>query len=381
MHDLNADLRDDGDETFSVPRERVASAVRRIVAVLQDEPGVPPTCRVEPSTHDGVSPLEVDAIDDAVSAILGAEAGAKSHTFAPLTSGRFPILQALHRKYASVLPPPRHVRIDGEDDYAAFRAMRCAPYIDALEDRITALEGVVLHHVSDDHAGRLAALEDAFARHVSDHVVGDEFGHSVVRADTNEGLTAFQDAFDMHAALSAARTGGTKVPLSLSPRQARAVDCWIDGDEILSSVRVVGLDGTPRILTTGTPVARHVEPTTRLAMAAGVDPVELVGVFEDLVGVVGGRSLLPQIAVALPTLLKHPKGSVAKVTFDGDPALSAAFELAARAERGDRAAHTEAERVRRAPGGAKLMTEAGKRLAESKRGKPSSGLSRSRGGI
>lgn len=353
---MSDDFDTDEDE-----RARLASVVLEILKQAQRLRLPPPPLLVEPATHDPTDPFTVEvACGDDLAAILGGASAPGPAPFQALVCGDFPVLQRLYRRFVTATPPPRIVRLDTIESDAAFRDARRAPYLADLDTRLTALEQKVAEHVADHHGGgRLAELERRFDEHVrrgDPHEDEDILGEEAARA------------------VETAKTGGSRIPLSLPPASADKVECWQDGDEILCSIKLPGPDGRIRIATTGSPAERHVEEAVTYAEEAGIAPVDVVGILPVMAQSLGGGALVTQLAAAAPHLLSRPEvlaGApfVGRVTPRSDPALAATAALEQLRQRGHAQAANEMARLAAIPEGAVLVGRAVERLARGQREK------------
>lgn len=141
----------------------------------------------------------------------------------------------------------------------------------------------------------------------------------------------------------------THVPLSLPPQFEGKIRCWRDGDEICCSIQLPGPDGQLRIATTGTPAATHAEEVVGYAVGAGVDPVDVLGVLPTVANILGGGSLVPQLAQVAPTLLKAAgkRGVPVSATIAPtvDPAVAALATMKSMCAKGDQQACDELAQI------------------------------------
>lgn len=272
-----------------------------------------------------------------------------------------PLFDRIRRRFSEALPEPKAVRVDDEASYREFREARREPYIRKLEARLDALERALAEHVSDRHGGgRLTALEDRLARHV-----GDPDAHR--RALPALPATAGSDV--LGAALAEVAHGGSRIALPIRESREGKIECWRDGGEILCSARVLGDDGRPRVLTSGTQARRHACEVARCAALAGLDAEDTLIVGPPLVEVLGAASLLPEICRAAPQLVSRAGSGtfVGAMVPDSDPRVAAAMALLQRAQLGDRRAAAESAVLGRLDGA--LFEDARERLVRAQREK------------
>jgi hypothetical protein len=317
-------------------KEAVVKAAKQVIAKAQSTRLPPPAMHVEPCESDCASFQIEQDLNDMVMEALGAAPSVDSSrkTPAPFVSSSsvvFPVFSRLYGKFAAAMPSPKLVRVDDEESYADFRDFRRSPYLEALATQIDDLE-------------------------------------TALQASTDT------DASSLGDALQKASTGGIKVPLSLHPMSKGKIECWQDGPEIVCSVRFLAPDRSIRIVTTGTPIEKHIEEVSSYADEADVDPYEIIGVLPVIAQVLGGGSLVPQIVAASPVLFSRRdvignKTFVGKLECSGDPSLAAAMEFCQLCQKGDRQALVEARAIRQTPGGAALLGVAERRLSSAQRSK------------
>ena len=232
-----------------------------------------------------------------------------------------PMYDGLHANYARAIPKPKQVRVDCDASYAEFRDARRGPYLEELAERVAALEEMLAQHVTDDRE-----VADALARHVAQAV-----------------------------------HGGDEIPMP------RGTSAWLDGDEILCSVRVMGSQG-PKVITTGVPLSSAVDEVVVGALDGDIEPETVLGLVPVLACVLGAGGLVPQMCRAIsarPELLGREGVSV--LAANTDPNLAAAMGLLQRAQQGDQRANAEVLALRDARRG--LMKRAGKQLDRGQRDK------------
>lgn len=220
----------------------------------------------------------------------------------------FPIYSELLKKYQAAVPAPKLVRIDTPESYRDFRDSRRVKYILGFD------------------------------------------------ADPSE------------QALKAADKGGLDVPVALPPWAKDKVECWQDGDEVLSSIRVPSPDGTVRHMTTGSPVRRHAEEAMVAARQSQVAPEDCLVVVALLAPTLGCGSLIPQMCCAYPEVFSRPdvvakRASVGIMASPTDPAFAAMMALVQMGQAGDEGARRELREM--SVGGlGNLVGEAVERVAQ-----------------
>lgn len=248
-----------------------------------------------------------------------------SREFAPSVSSVLPVFSGLYRKFVSAFPVSKIVRADDGKSYK-----------DLLEKRVETLEKAFGAHVSDGHGGDLG------------DVIGSE----------------------------PKRVIGERVPLSLPPGLRNRVACWQDGSEIVCSLISNGKDGEKFVLTTGAPAWRSVDEVVGYAAEAGVDPVDVVGVLPVVAQIMAGGSLVEELLAVEPNFQARrevvggcfPIVGRTEIGFV-TPVLAALVALLQRAQKGDKQALTEAEKVSQTENGKKLITKANEVLGEEQRRK------------
>lgn len=256
-----------------------------------------------------------------------------------------PVFDDLHQRFADALPAPKYVRLDTPESYAAFREARRAPYIAALDARLTALEAAVAAHIADDHGGgKLDALQDAFDRHLA-------------------------------AGIGLAAQGGEPIALPMRACAEGKIECWQDGPEILCSIRLPGPDGIVRVATSATPAADAVEETLGCAIAEDLEPDEVIIIVPPMAQVLGASELVPEICGVALELLGCSGGApfVGVMLPAADPATAAAMALLQRCQGGDRRACAEAAKMARSHRA--LIEDARDRLVAGQKAKANGRLS------
>jgi len=245
--------------------------------------------------------------------VLGAETG-------DVPVGKYPLYDQLRARFRAAIGPAKLVRIDGDDaSYADFRTARRQSYLDDLEARVSKLEQGVAEHTADHHGGgRVARLEDELRQHLawsgdnSTQVLGD------------------------------ALRGGRLVSLALSPQQRRAIECWLDVDEVLVSVRL-----SPHCtITTGQPVQPVIEELVGCAEVVGCCGLDALVIGCEFAPSVVGHQLLSDLSRFVSTFgTRKGKTILGAGTYvmrpQADPETAAAMALLQRAQQRDRQALRE----------------------------------------
>jgi len=322
-----------------VSRETQVAAAREIVRQAQASRLPAPFLRVEPSTGD-VGDVDVeDVLGELLGVIEDDESDAPA-PFTPVDSYDFPVTQKLHRKFKAALPSPKVMRVDTEESYKKFMDEKRAPYIAELEQRVARAEAALAQHASDGHGVAMDVL-----------------------------------GADVEQAKQRALTGGDEIPMSLPPGTEKHVKVWQDGGQICCSMRLPGPDGKVRIATASSPVERHVEEVLCYTEDGDVNPMEVMGALPMMAQILGGGSLVTQIAAAASELLARPevkagKPFVGKVTPVSDPAVAAIMALLQMCRAGDKRALKEVKKLRAMPGSDALFAAAQKGFEEAEKARP-----------
>ena len=256
--------------------------------------------------------------------------------------GGLQMFQTLERGFRRLMPPPRAVRVDGEEGYREFREARREPYVAALAERLDALEARVAAHLADEHGGgRVARLEEALARHLAERVDGD-------------GAEALRDCL---------RVGGSRVPLDVPTRWRRRAAAWQDGPEVLVTICVDSPRGEKLFATSGAPLADHFDEVAAAATDEGI-PLALV---VDVPQSIAAESILAGLASAAGDLAGCGEAFVGALSF-GDPVKAAAMSLIQHCQRGSRRARQELAALWHG-GGEGMLREAGEILLREQRGR------------
>lgn len=309
-----------------VSKSASVRAVRRVIQEAQRSRLPPPDILVQADSGDVGEISDHDVLSELLGVVCG-----DAPTFTPEASPDYPITQKLYQKFRATLPSPKRVRLDTEDTYRKYLDEKRAPYLAKLAERLSELERVVTAHVSDPYAHEYMHDTD---------VLGDEV--EILR--------------------ERAAVCGERVPLSLPPWADGKIDCWQDGEIIYCSIRVPSPDGKPRILTTSTPAARHIEEVLGYASDAGVDPVEVMGVLPVLAQILGGGSLVSQLSRAAPQMMADGAPFIARVTPVCAPDIAAVTALLQLCRKGDSRACEELVRLKSISNGEALVISAEKCL-------------------
>ena len=101
------------------------------------------------------------------------------------------------------------------------------------------------------------------------------------------------------------------IPLSFSqPDAYQHVATWKQGDNLYASMRIVGWDGLPRVLTATTPYSREVATVVGYAAKAGLSPSQTLAAVDPLARTLGASKLIPQLAAASPGVLRAVHGKI-----------------------------------------------------------------------
>lgn len=327
----------------AVSKDVQVAAVRAILKQAQRLRLPPPELDVTPANGD-VGELEDNNMLDEVLGALDPDAPASTipAPFTPVDSPDYPLTQDLYRKFKAATPAPKVMRVDTEESFGVFMSMKRKPYLEDLDDRVTALEQL--------HSAREA-----------DPTI-----------DPNDQPTDVLGA-QIDTARARAAVAGDSIPLSLSPDAEGKVAAWQDGEQIYCSMRLPGPDGQPRIATTSTPVSRHMEEAVSYASNANVDPIAIIGVLPALTQVLGGGALVTQLARAAPALLSRPEVVQGKVFVGAvvpkvDPSVAAVMSLVQLCQAKNPQACAEVLSLKKSAKGTQLITAALKGIAAAKGG-------------
>ncbi len=259
--------------------------------------------------------------------VIGADAG--------VAQGSFPLFDLIRARFRSAVGEPKLVRVDTESSYEAFRNIRRKPHLEALDARLARLEYLFAQHVSDGHGGYFD---------VSDVPSDEDYLQELVGT-----------------VVDAAR-GGKRVPLGLPVLRGK-VECWLDGDEVVLSVRFPS-----SIVTTGVPIQPELEDVVGCAERVGCVGLEALVVGAQLAPSTAGRRLLGDVARVKEKLKRERPPRVAVLKPRADAGLAAAMALLQRCQSGDRVACREVMSMAHGEGGG-LIEEASDRLARAQEDK------------
>jgi hypothetical protein len=130
----------------------------------------------------------------------------------------------------------------------------------------------------------------------SEYLLG-AFGDYATASDFMLGVNAL-DAF------TASVYGIEDIPLSYNKRDQPHLTSWKSGDNLYSSMRVMGWDGQPKIITSTTPFKRAAETVLGYVERAGIDPARAQPMLDSLTRQLGASSLVPPMAAASPGILE-----------------------------------------------------------------------------
>jgi len=319
-----------------VSRETQVAAAREIVRQAQASRLPAPFLRVEPTTGD-VGDVDVEDVLGELLGVIEDDESDEPAPFTPVDSYDFPVTQKLHRKFKAALPSPKVMRVDTEESYKKFMDEKRAPYIAELEQRVARAEAALAQHASDGHGVAMDVL-----------------------------------GADVEQAKQRALTGGDEIPMSLPPGTEKHIKVWQDGGQICCSMRLPGPDGKVRIATAASPVERHVEEVLCYTEDGDVNPMEVMGALPMMAQILGGGSLVTQIAAAAPQLLARPEVCagevfVGKVTPVSDPAVAAIMALLQMCRAGDKQALKEVKKLRAMKGSDALFAAAQKGFEEAEK--------------
>lgn len=212
-----------------------------------------------------------------------------------------PVFNSLYRQFADVLPSPKLARVDDVMSYADFRASRRAPYMSNFESRLNALP--------DNDSGDFSAVLRQF--------------------------------------LDETMRGGSAIHLPIPECRTGQIECWLDGDEILCTVRFSCGDGRMRMVTSGTSVADHANEVVGHAVAIGAAAEDVMTVGPSVVQVLGAAKLVEDICAVAPTVIDSCNGRSATVGLVSatDPSIAAAMSLLQRCQQGDWSAIADVKRL------------------------------------
>jgi hypothetical protein len=149
------------------------------------------------------------------------------------------------------------VRLDDAESYDQFRAWRRWPYLQSLDTRLRNLETEFRQHIADGHGAPVTVLGDAAVRTID----------------------------------TAAR-GGVAIPLPCCADGA--VECWLDGADLLCTVRFMAPDGV-RAATASAPAAPAVNEVVGAAWESGIDWSDVKVLGGTLASLVGADALVTAV--------------------------------------------------------------------------------------
>jgi hypothetical protein len=275
----------------------------------------------------------------------------------------FPLYKKALHHFQAAEAPVRVARIDTDATYNDFVGERA---IKELGRRLTELRAFVEDHVSDKHGKPIAAMS--------------EWKEVIGAAEAVNSLKAASTTDEATAALP-------QVPLDLPDFAQGKVKCWLDGDDVVVSLRFCAADGTPRYATMAARPRVDAEEITGWAHRAGINPVTVLGILPDLAASATGKRLVRDAAGA--ALQAQRRLDVVGMTDDGENAepvlltnggdestapLAALMYVEQLADAGDEQATHEMTIIRAAaetPRGreiaAPILAESTKRLAQGRK--------------
>ncbi len=215
-----------------------------------------------------------------------------------------PLFDRIKQRFHSAIPSPKVARVDDADSYHEFRHRRVEAKVAEIESRLRQLETAYAVHAADQHGGgRVAALEAALDKHIAEAVHGEQ-----------------------------------TVSLPIAAMRDGRLGCWVDGDEVLCTAVVRGVDGRPRFVTSGEHLGKHMQEAVVCGMQVGADPEDIVECAPSVAHVLGAVALIPQVlgvARELTACAGDSRSFVATLSCSSDPAVAATMALLQRAEQGD----------------------------------------------
>lgn len=304
-----------------------AAAVREVVRKARDNRQPPPRMRAV----DADAPEEPDLVEGwfsnialETSEMIGVE-------------NAFPLMTKLLTRFGAGQEKPRYVRVDTEESYQAFLAS-CSPEMAAVADRVAAVADKLEEHIHDPYA--------------------------------HEDLIDEIDEVEMLGAEAASAHSDKEIELWLPQWAQGKVRAWKEGDCIVASICLPGVDGNVRICSAVTPVDRAVEEMENHAASADVDAADIVGVIPAMGCVLGAGTLVKEMAAAAPSILQRPEAATGKpflcrIEPKASPAICAFIALAQECARGDTQACAEWNALADAAGkGAPPVAQAMREAAE-----------------
>ncbi len=136
---------------------------------------------------------------------------------------------------------------------------------------------------------------------------------------------------------------GAPVKLNLPPRIAQATDCWVHGDEIITTSRMQLLSGGgPVFVTTGSPLQEAIADVLDFAAAEHLDEDEIYATVPPVALSLRGEENLRELCRGARAMAAcaHPGAPRGVLYPDASPVIAATMSLVLRAER-DPAAREE----------------------------------------
>jgi hypothetical protein len=187
----------------------------------------------------------------------------------------FPTFQKALLHFKDRAPKARAVRIDTDKSYEDFGAEKAW---NEIERRLNELRAHVEAHESDKHGGATKPLR------AWDEVLG-----------AVKDIASIQKAPDAKAAIA----NMPQVPLTVPAFAKDGVKCWLDGENVIVSIRFAMPNGSPRIATMGVkPKAMDEEGIAQWAEAQGHDPITVLGALPAISTVATGKRLVRETAAA-----------------------------------------------------------------------------------
>lgn len=277
----------------TVPTERtVSEALTMVLGEDEDVMFGRMPSGLDESEFDYLPPFETEIDVNDKNMFLG-EGEESPEMFESPPDEQFPMFKNALRKFKSVEPKSRVVRVDTDDTHDIFMGEKAAKEI---RRRVSQVRG---------------ALSDGSPRW-NNVVLG--------AAQAISNLSAAKSADDAAEAMP-------KVPLDLPSYAVGKVKCWRDGDSVVLSMRFAAADGTPRVATMAARPNVDADEVEAWAMRSGVDPVTLLGAVPDVADAVCGKRLLRDVAGAALMVRELPDVQV----MGDEPMLLAAAPTASSA--------------------------------------------------
>lgn len=250
-----------------------------------------------------------------------------------IDEGQHPLFDLLRTRFRNAVGRPKLARVDTEESYTQFRNERRQPHLEALDARLSAIHAAV-EKGNQDAWDRYEAEQAPFDYEYERHIVG---------------------------IVQEAARGGKPVSLGLPARSRGKVECWVDGDEIIISVRL-----PCGIVTTGAPLQPEFQDVVGCAEAVGAFGEDSLVLGATLAPKTAGLRLLGDICRVAPVLGEIIEDAPTAVALKPqcDPGLAAAMALLQRCQRKDRQACREVMSIVHSSGsGADFIERAGECLA------------------